>query len=72
MLTEKLKHIFNGEENELYSIMLSFILSSNSIYKSVRFTTGEELASKISTALNKLFYFLLITIILALGVFSYK
>lgn len=36
------KHIFIVEDNEIYSMMLGYILSKNSIYKFVSFKSGEE------------------------------
>lgn len=42
MLTEKPKHIFIVEDNELYSMMLDYILSKDSIYQFVSFNSGEE------------------------------
>lgn len=42
MLSKRPKHIFIVEDNELYSMMLDYILSKDSIYKFVRFNSGEE------------------------------
>lgn len=42
MTTEKPKHIFIVEDNEIYSMMLDYILSKDSIYKFVSFKSGEE------------------------------
>jgi DNA-binding NarL/FixJ family response regulator len=39
---EKPKHIFIVEDNELYSMMLDYILTKDSIYQFVRFNSGEE------------------------------
>lgn len=36
------KHIFIVEDNEIYSMMLDYILSKDSIYKFVSFKSGEE------------------------------
>ena len=42
MSAEKPKHIFIVEDNEIYSMMLDYILSKDSIYKFVSFKSGEE------------------------------
>lgn len=42
MLSKRPKHIFIVEDNELYSMMLGYILSKDSIYQFVRFKSGEE------------------------------
>ncbi|OFY85299.1 MAG: hypothetical protein A3F72_19140 [Bacteroidetes bacterium RIFCSPLOWO2_12_FULL_35_15] len=36
------KHIFIVEDDELYSLMLDYILSKDSVYQFVSFTSGEE------------------------------
>src|SRR3954469_17172291 len=36
------KHIFIVEDNELYSVMLDYILSKDSIFNFVSFSSGEE------------------------------
>jgi CheY-like chemotaxis protein len=42
MLTTKPKHIFIVEDNQIYSMMLDYILSKDSIYQFVSFKSGEE------------------------------
>jgi DNA-binding NarL/FixJ family response regulator len=42
MLTNKPKHIFIVEDNQIYSMMLDYILSKDSIYEFVSFKSGEE------------------------------
>jgi DNA-binding NarL/FixJ family response regulator len=42
MLTNKPKHIFIVEDNQIYSMMLDYILSKDSIYQFVSFKSGEE------------------------------
>jgi DNA-binding NarL/FixJ family response regulator len=42
MITKKPKHIFIVEDNEIYSMMLDYILSKDSIYQFVSFKSGEE------------------------------
>lgn len=42
MLTHQPKHIFIVEDNEIYSMMLDYKLSNESIYQFVSFTSGEE------------------------------
>ena len=39
---KKPKHIFIVEDNEIYSMILDYILSKDSIYKFVSFNSGEE------------------------------
>jgi DNA-binding NarL/FixJ family response regulator len=39
---KKPKHIFIVEDNEIYSMMLDYILSKESIYEFVSFNSGEE------------------------------
>src|SRR3954466_15712019 len=38
----KAKHIFIVDDNEIYSMMLDYILSKDSIYKFVSYKSGEE------------------------------
>src|SRR4051812_38511831 len=42
MIQKKPKHIFIVEDNEIYSMMLDYILSKDSIYEFVNFKSGEE------------------------------
>jgi len=42
MFKEKREHIFIVEDNAIYSMMLDYILSKDSIYKFSSFKTGEE------------------------------
>ena len=42
MKTTSPKHIFIVEDNEIYSMMLDYILSKDTIYKFVNFKSGEE------------------------------
>lgn len=42
MLLKKPKHIFIVEDNEIYAMMLDYILSKDSIYRFVSFKSGEE------------------------------
>jgi DNA-binding NarL/FixJ family response regulator len=42
MLTNKPKHIFIVEDNQIYSMMLDYILSKDTIYQFVSFKSGEE------------------------------
>ncbi|MGZ4048550.1 MAG: response regulator, partial [Bacteroidia bacterium] len=42
MTLTKPKHIFIVEDNEIYSMMLDYILSKDSIYEFVHFKSGEE------------------------------
>ena len=42
MKAKKPKHIFIVEDNELYAMMLDYILSKKSIYQFVSFKSGEE------------------------------
>ena len=42
MSATKAKQIFIVDDNEIYSMMLDYILSKNSIYKFVSFKSGEE------------------------------
>lgn len=42
MITNKPKHIFIVEDNQIYSMMLDYILSKDSIYEFVSFKSGEE------------------------------
>lgn len=42
MVEEKHKHIFIVDDNEMYSAMLSYTLSKDTIYKFVSFKSGEE------------------------------
>lgn len=42
MSARRPKHIFIVDDNEIYSMMLDYILSKNSIYKFVSFNSGEE------------------------------
>jgi DNA-binding NarL/FixJ family response regulator len=42
MIVNKPKHIFIVEDNEIYAMMLDYILSKDSIYQFVSFKTGEE------------------------------
>jgi DNA-binding NarL/FixJ family response regulator len=42
MQVEKPKHIFIVEDDEIYSMMLDYILSKDSIYHFVSFKSGEE------------------------------
>src|ERR1700756_1693269 len=42
MTLTKPKHIFIVEDNEIYSMMLDYILSKDSIYEFVHFVSGEE------------------------------
>jgi DNA-binding NarL/FixJ family response regulator len=42
MLPKKPKHIFIVEDNQIYSMMLDYILSKDSIYEFVSFRSGEE------------------------------
>jgi DNA-binding NarL/FixJ family response regulator len=42
MLTNKPKHIFIVEDNQIYSMMLDYILSKDSVYQFVSFKSGEE------------------------------
>lgn len=39
---ERSKQIFIVEDNELYSLMLDYMISNNSRYRFVRFSSGEE------------------------------
>lgn len=42
MIVNKPKHIFIVEDNEIYAMMLDYILSKDSIYQFVSFKSGEE------------------------------
>lgn len=42
MIAKRPKHIFIVEDNEIYSMMLDYILSKDSIYQFVSFKSGEE------------------------------
>ena len=42
MSPKKPKHIFIVEDDEIYSMMLDYILSMDSVYQFVRFNSGEE------------------------------
>lgn len=42
MLTKKPKHIFIVEDNQIYSMMLDYILSKDTVYEFVSFKSGEE------------------------------
>ena len=42
MSLQKPKYIFIVDDNEIYSMMLDYILSKNSIYKFISFKSGEE------------------------------
>lgn len=42
MLTKRPKDIFIVEDNEIYSMMLGYILSKDSIYRFLSFKSGEE------------------------------
>lgn len=42
MIRQKPKHIFIVEDNELYSMLLDYILSQDSVYQFVSFKSGEE------------------------------
>lgn len=42
MPQKKQKQIFIVEDNEIYSMMLDYVLSKNSIYKFVHFKSGED------------------------------
>jgi len=42
MLRENREHIFIVEDNEIYSMMLDYILSKDSVYKFSSFKSGEE------------------------------
>jgi two-component system, NtrC family, response regulator AtoC len=42
MTTNRHKHIFIVEDNEIYSMMLDYKLSQESVYRFVSFTSGEE------------------------------
>jgi DNA-binding NarL/FixJ family response regulator len=42
MTLKRPKHIFIVEDNEIYSMMLDYILSKDSIYQFVSFKSGEE------------------------------
>lgn len=42
MLIKRPKHIFIVEDNEIYAMLLDYILSKDSIYQFVRFKSGEE------------------------------
>ncbi len=42
MSTKENKYVFIVEDNELYSMMLDYILSQNSTYQFIRYRTGEE------------------------------
>jgi CheY-like chemotaxis protein len=42
MLNPKPKHIFIVEDNEVYSMLLDYILSKDSVYDFVSFKSGEE------------------------------
>jgi DNA-binding NarL/FixJ family response regulator len=42
MIAKRPKHIFIVEDNEIYAMMLDYILSKDSIYQFVSFKSGEE------------------------------
>src|SRR5437867_3781676 len=42
MILKEPKHIFIVEDNEIYSMILDYILTKDSIYKFSSFKTGEE------------------------------
>jgi len=42
MIRENREHIFIVEDNEIYSMMLDYILSKDSVYKFSSFRSGEE------------------------------
>ncbi len=48
MLNETREHIFIVEDNEIYSMMLDYILSKDSVYKFSSFKSGEECLQNLS------------------------
>lgn len=48
MFKAEREHIFIVEDNEIYSMMLDYILSKDSVYKFSSFNTGEECIQSLS------------------------